>query len=84
MAEFSKQYCALHDMGFEGDFDIEQVAESLEPGYARYYICEGFGFTMIGKNGSGVIELGFSNTENSDITHWIPYLHFMQKQNSSL
>ena len=49
MAEFSKQYCELHDMGFEGDFDIMEEYHRLTPGNYIPYICEGFGFIAIGK-----------------------------------
>jgi len=53
MAEFSKQYCETTDMGFDGDFDVYEEWSKLKPGYAVNYICEGFGFTMIGKEESG-------------------------------
>jgi len=53
MAEFSKQYCQLHDMGFDGDFDVYEEWSKLKPGFAVAFICEGFGFNMIGKRESG-------------------------------
>ncbi len=53
MAEFSKQYCEINDMGFDGDFDVYEEWSKLQPGYAVNYICEGFGFTMIGKEETG-------------------------------
>ena len=53
MAEFSKQYCQLHDMGFDGDFDVYEEWAKLTPGFAVAFICEGFGFNMIGKRESG-------------------------------
>lgn len=49
MAEFSKQYCEIEDMGFNGDFDVYEEWAKLKPGYAVSYICEGFGFSMIAK-----------------------------------
>jgi hypothetical protein len=49
MAEFSKQYCQLHDMGFDGDFDVYEEWSKLEPNYGVPFICEGFGFTMIAR-----------------------------------
>jgi hypothetical protein len=49
MAEFSKQYCSKHDMGFDGDFDIIEEWSKLDIGYIIPYICEGYGFTAIGK-----------------------------------
>jgi hypothetical protein len=53
MAEFSKQYCETTDMGFDGDFDVYEEWSKLKPGYTVNYICEGFGFNMIGKEESG-------------------------------
>ena len=53
MAEFSKQYCQINDMGFDGDFDVYEEWAKLHPGHAVAYICEGFGFDMIGKRESG-------------------------------
>ena len=53
MAEFSKQYCQLNDMGFDGDFDVYEEWSKLKPGYSVAYICEGFGFSMIGKKELG-------------------------------
>lgn len=50
MAEFSKQYCELHDMGFEGDFDIMEEFHKLKTDHYTPYICEGFGFIAIGKD----------------------------------
>lgn len=49
MAEFSKQYCKIHDMGFDGDFDVYEIWSELEPNHGIPYICEGFGFTMIAR-----------------------------------
>jgi hypothetical protein len=49
MAEFSKQYCQLNDMGFDGDFDVYYEWSKLEPNNGIPYICEGFGFTMIAR-----------------------------------
>ena len=49
MADFSKQYCELHDMGFDGDFDVMEEYHKLTPGHYVPYICEGFGFIAIGK-----------------------------------
>ena len=53
MAEFSKQYCQIYNMGFNGDFDVYEEWAKLHPGHAVAYICEGFGFDMIGKRQSG-------------------------------
>jgi len=53
MAEFSKQYCQITDMGFDGDFDVYEEWAKLKPGFAVDFICEGFGFNMIGKRELG-------------------------------
>jgi len=50
MAEFSKQYCELHDMGFDGDFDILEEFNKLKYDHYVPYICEGYGFIAIGKS----------------------------------
>jgi hypothetical protein len=59
MAEFSKQYCELHDPHFTPDFDILEIAESLDPDHYTPIICEGFGFLAIGKKEDGSIILAF-------------------------
>lgn len=90
MAEFSKQYCEINDPDFPWDFDIEVEAEKLDPDYAIHMICEGFGFTMIAKDESGNIILGFPSEDSPEYPYsfehfkWIPYLQFIQEQKSSL
>jgi hypothetical protein len=49
MAEFSKQWCELNDPDMPWDFDIIEVANDLKNNYYKPYICEGFGFSAIGK-----------------------------------
>jgi hypothetical protein len=53
MAEFSKQYCDLYDVGFPHDFDIIEEFNKLKPGNYVPYICEGFGFIAIGHDEEG-------------------------------
>ena len=53
MADFSKQYCKIKDMGFDGDFDVYEEWSKLRPNHAINYICEGFGFNMIGREETG-------------------------------
>lgn len=69
MADFSKQFCETHDMGFNGDFDVYEEWSKLTPGYAVAYICEGFGFSMIGKKEHSddviVYMNDYNNPENS-------------------
>lgn len=48
MAEFSKQYCEIHDPEMPWDFDIEEIATEIPRGYYKHIICEGFGFVGIG------------------------------------
>ena len=72
MAEFSKQYCELHDMGFEGDFDIIEEASKLKPNYSINYICEGFGFIAIGKTEDDEIVLAIPNFDDNTMT-WKAY-----------
>ena len=83
MADYSKQWCDINDPDMPYDFDIEVEAETLEPGYGIHMICEGFGFTMIAKDDSGSIQLGFPDSELQYI-EWVPYLQFIQQQKSSL
>ena len=49
MADFSKQWCELNDPDMPWDFDIIEVANNLKQNYYIPYICEGFGFSAIGK-----------------------------------
>ena len=55
MAEFSKQYIEKKGFDFAPDFDIFEVAASLENSYCTGIICEGFGFVAIGKDEQGNI-----------------------------
>lgn len=50
MAEFSKQWCYKNDPQMSFDFDINEVANGLEPNHYTPIICEGFGFIAIGKD----------------------------------
>lgn len=80
MAEFSTQYCEIHDMGFEGDFDIEKEAETIPPGHYKPMICEGFGFTAISKEQDGTTMLYFPDYDDESRDHWIEYKTFIQQQ----
>jgi hypothetical protein len=72
MADFSKQWCEINDPEMSWDFDIEEIANGLEPEYGLPYICEGFGFTYIAKDKEGNILLGFSDYD-IDRTEWKTY-----------
>jgi hypothetical protein len=63
MADFSKQYCELHDPEMPHDFDILEIAEGLENEYSTAIICEGFGFLAIGKDKDGNIILAVPTGE---------------------
>ena len=65
MADFSKQYCELHDPEMPHDFDILQIANQVQPDHYIPFICEGFGFIAIGKNNDGEIILAFRNENDS-------------------
>ena len=67
MADFSKQWCELNDPEMPHDFDIEEVASKIEPEYYKGYICEGFGFTAIGKDKDNKIILYFPDTHDGNI-----------------
>lgn len=52
MAEYSKEWCDLKDIGILPDFSVNEIFISLEQGETIMAICEGFGFTKIlNKNG---------------------------------
>jgi hypothetical protein len=73
MAEFSKQYCQLNDMGFDGDFDVYEEWAKLKPGFTVAYICEGFGFLAIGKRESGDSVLVFMDNYDEHGGKWIDF-----------
>ena len=79
MADFSKQYCEINDPEFPWDFDIEEISRDLKPGYYVNYICEGFGFTSIGKDTDGNIILYFPD-EDLEEGHWKDYNDFIQSK----
>jgi hypothetical protein len=81
MAEFSKQWCDLNDPQMTSDFDINEIADGLEPNYYTPIICEGFGFIAVGKTDDNAIVLamptGESFTDENGQIHdnivWEPY-----------
>jgi len=72
MAEFSKQYCEIHDSEMPWDFDILEEAAKCKPNYSIPYICEGFGFIAIGRDEEGEIVLAIPNYDNNTMT-WKSY-----------
>ena len=73
MSEFSKQYCETHDMGCDGDFDILDEWNRLQPGYCVALICEGYGFTNICKTEDGQECLLYFPDGDEYGTHWVNY-----------
>ncbi len=84
MADFSKQWCEIHDPEMPWDFDIEVEAENIPKGHYKPIICEGFGFGGIGVRMDGSIMLLFADYvlgESNEITYkQIDYDKFIQKQ----
>jgi hypothetical protein len=79
MADFSLQWCELNDPEMPHDFDIDIVASTLDPHYYKSYICEGFGFTAIGKDSDGRITLYFPS-EDSKGGDWKDYKTFIDNE----
>ena len=81
MANFSKQWCDINDPQIPSNFDIEEIANTLEPNHYTPIICEGFGFIAIGKTGDNDIVLamptGAVHTDEQgqiyDDIVWEPY-----------
>jgi hypothetical protein len=81
MADFSKEYCELFDPEMPHDFSIIEVAASMEPGYYKSYICEGFGFVAISKSKTGKIDLFVPNyKDNPDSGKWVDYEKFIKQK----
>lgn len=82
MAEFSKQWCDLNDPEMPHDFDIEVIAQKLKPDYYQSFICEGFGFSAIGKDSEGNMILFFNDfgEKDSKYSGWVDYAEFMSEQ----
>lgn len=77
MAEFSKQYLELANWkDFPYDFDIDEVYNSLEKGFYRSIICEGFGFWAIGKDNEGEKIVYIRNFETGE-DQWVNYETFV-------
>ena len=83
MADYSKEYCALHmGAGFIGDFSIVDEVVTIPVNHYRSIICEGYGFIAIGKSLQGVVELGFRFNDPASAdehTVWIPFVDLEAK-----
>jgi hypothetical protein len=81
MAEYSKQWCDLKDPQMKSEFDINEIADGLEPNHYTPIICEGFGFIAIGKTENNEIILAMptgetmtdENGQIHDAIVWEPY-----------
>lgn len=73
MADYSKQYCELNDMGFNGDFDVYEEWSKLTPGYIVGIICEGFGFTAICRPEKEDKVLVFVPVSTMDSGEWVDF-----------
>ena len=81
MAEYSKQWCEKNNSQMKSEFDINEIADGLEPNYYTSIICEGFGFIAIGKDANNEILLamptGETMTDENGQIHdsiiWEPY-----------
>ena len=82
MAEFSKQYCEIHDPEMPWDFDIEEIATEIPRGYYKHIICEGFGFVGIGVSMNRDIQLLFADNIGDEFDK-VNYNNFMKKQKES-
>jgi hypothetical protein len=78
MAEFSKQYCEMNNMGFEGDFDILEEFDTLSIGYYKSMICEGFGLVGLAKEIDGTCLVGLRDDDGK--VSWESYDTFINKQ----
>ena len=74
MAEFSKQYCQLNDMGFDGDFDVYEEWSKLKPGFSVAYICEGLGFNAIARpEHSDTVLVYIKNWDDDSKSKWVDF-----------
>ena len=66
MAEFSKQYSEVKNLGIS-NFDIEEIFKDIKEGYYISQICEGCGSVGI-LNKGGQCHLIFMNDETESVT----------------
>lgn len=82
MAEFSKQYCEIYEPSMVGDFDIEEIAETIPKGHYKPIICEGFGFSGIGVRLDGSITILVIDPTDEECLVQIEYKKYIDKQKS--
>jgi hypothetical protein len=77
MAEFSKQWCQINDTEMNADFDILEIADTLQQDEYVPMICEGFGFIAIGKSLDNEIMLAIPvppmPDDEEEFIQWTPY-----------
>jgi hypothetical protein len=76
MAEFSKEYCIERNMGFQGDFSIEEEFNQLEKDNCTGIICEGYGFIAIARNQEDQCLVAYRDADDDIV--WVEIL-FKQK-----
>jgi hypothetical protein len=81
MADFSKQWCDLNDPDMPWDFDIEEIANGLKHNFYIPYICEGFGFSAIGKFAEGikVYIRNWTGEDDEQPGEWVKLENLLQK-----
>ena len=90
MATYSKQWCDLYNLETKPAFDIELIAESMIAGTYRPIVCDGFGFTAIGKSKENIIELYFKNTigimspPSLDNEDWVSLDNMLQNERDEI
>jgi hypothetical protein len=86
MAEFSKQYCELHNMGSNGDFDVYEEFDKLGVGNFIPVICEGFGFVAIGKfeDDPETVKVYFREAHDSEDGTWVDFYEVLDDERQSL
>lgn len=71
MAEFSTQYNKQAGKGFKGDFDINEIFDSLQEDTFKPVICEGYGFGAIAKHsGDPEPRLGYTYESAARLGYW--------------
>ena len=86
MADFSKQWCEINDPDMPWDFDIFEVVKELNQNYYIPYICEGFGFSAIGKFAEG-IKVYYRNWDaesDEQQGEWITLDNIIKKEQNEL
>ena len=86
MADFSKQWCEINDPDMPWDFDIFEVVKELNQNYYIPYICEGFGFSAIGKFAEG-IKVYYRNWEaesDEQQGEWITLDNIIKREQNEL